>query len=172
VADKRVLDLGSGTGRYGLFAWKGGAKQVLALDNSAAMLAQNPLPRRALGQMDAIPLANGTADVVLCGLALGHVPALTTALAEIGRVLRRGGYALISDFHPFLYLNGARRTFSTSSGVYAIEHYVHLYADYQQACAAASLDIEAVREPVLAETEGLPVALVLRARKRRRPFAV
>lgn len=172
VTGKRVIDLGSGTGRYGLFAWEGGARQVVAVDNSPAMLAQNPLPRRLLAGLDAVPLPDGMADVVFCGLALGHLPALTTALAEISRLLRRGGYALLSDFHPFLFLNGARRTFSTNTGVYAVEHFAHLYADYQQACAATSLEIEAIREPTIAETEGLPVALVMRVRKRRRPFAV
>lgn len=167
LADKVVVDLGSGTGRYALFAWEAGARRVLAFDNSAAMLAVNPLPRRCLAALDAVPLPANSADVVICGLALGHLPALDTSIGEISRVLRRGAYAVLSDFHPFLFLNGARRTFNTSSGVYAVEHYTHLYAEYQAAFAAANLVVEAVREPTLVETDGLPVALVFRVRKRR-----
>ena len=172
LAGKVVLDLASGTGRYGLMAWQQRAKHVLALDNSLAMLALNPLQRRMLATLESLPLAGACADVVVCGLALGHLPDVRPALAELGRVLRRGGYAVVSDFHPFLFLNGARRTFNTAAGVYAVEHHVHLYADYQAACSAANLDIEAVREPALAEADGLPVALVFRLRKRRRPVVV
>ena len=172
LAGKVVLDLASGTGRYGLMAWQQQAKVVLTLDNSPAMLALNPMQRRMLAGLDRLPLANACADVVVCGLALGHLRDLKPAILEIGRVLRRGGYAVFSDFHPFLFLNGARRTFNTNTGVYAVEHYAHLYADYQAACSAARLEIEAVREPALAEADGLPVALVFRMRKRRSPVVV
>lgn len=169
--DKRVVDLASGTGRFGLLAWERGARSALALDNSPQMLALNPLTRRALATMDAIPLADNVADVVLCGLAVGHLPGLTGVMAEISRVLRRGGYALVSDFHPFLSLYGARRTLRAGNKVFAVEHHSHLYADYQQACHTANMEIEAVREPRLPQADDLPVALVLRIRKRRRSFA-
>ena len=172
LANKVVLDLASGTGRYGLMAWQRNANHVLALDNSLAMLALNPLQRRMLGALDRLPLVSACADVVLCGLALGHLSALHPAISEIGRVLRGGGYAVVSDFHPFLFLNGARRTFSSDAGLYAVEHHAHLYEAYQAACSAANLEIEAVREPVLAEADGLPVALVFRLRKRRRPVVI
>lgn len=172
LAGKVVLDLASGTGRYGLMAWQRQAAYVLALDNSPAMLALNPISRRMLAPLDRLPLPNACVDVVICGLALGHVAELQPAISEIGRVLRGGGYAVISDFHPFLYLNGGRRTFSTESGVYAVEHHVHLYATYHAASYAANLEIEAVREPTLDEADGLPVALVLRLRRRRRPVVL
>lgn len=161
-----VLDLASGTGRYGLMAWQQQAKMVLALDNSPAMMTLNPLPRRILASLDRIPLLDACADVVICGLALGHARDLGPAVAELGRVLRGGGYAVVSDFHPFLFLNGARRTFSTETGIYAVEHHVHLVSDYHAACSAADLEIDAVREPILPEAAGLPVALVFRLHKR------
>jgi malonyl-CoA O-methyltransferase len=154
---KTVLDLACGTGRYGLLAWDRGAKTVIGLDNSPAMLRANSLSRKALASVIGIPLANESVDVILCGLALGHEKQLDLALAEIGRVLRRsGGYALVSDFHPFMFLSGARRTFQASDGsTYAVEHYPHLYADYHRAAWAASLLIEQVVEPHLdMETDG------------------
>jgi hypothetical protein len=70
------------------------------------------------------------------------------ATAEMGRVLEPGGEALISDFHPFLYFNGGRRTFKANNGIeYAVEHYPHLMADYFAALTAAGLSITGLDEP-------------------------
>lgn len=153
---KTILDLACGTGRYGLLAWDRGAKTVIGLDNSPDMLRANSLSHKALAGVAAIPLAADSVDVVICGLALGHEKRLDASVAEIGRVLRKGGYALVSDFHPFMFLSGARRTFQASDGkTYAVEHYPHLYADYHRAAWAANLLIEQVVEPHLdIETNG------------------
>jgi malonyl-CoA O-methyltransferase len=176
MAGKVVLDLACGTGRYGLLAQNAGAQTVIGVDNSAAMLRQNPLPFSALATTEAIPLAGEAVDVVVCGLALGHVPRLGPSLAEISRVLKPGGDVLISDFHPFIFLGGQRRTFTAPDGItYAVEHYAHLYADYHAAAQAAGLTVEHVAEPRLGEhltarfvgetTPGTPVIIVYRMRK-------
>jgi malonyl-CoA O-methyltransferase len=158
-----VLDLACGTGRYGLLAKTQGAGTVIGLDNSAAMLLASRLPRRALATTEALPIARQSTDVILCGLALGHLAQLRFSINEMGRVLRPGGWALVSDFHPFIYLNGARRTFIAPDGkTYAVEHYPHLYSDYHHAAAEAGLRVEAIAEPQL---NGAPVVIVYRLRK-------
>ncbi len=155
-----VLDLAGGTGRYGLLAQERGAGQVISMDNSAAMLERNPLAQRVLATGEALPLPPESVNVLLCGLALGHLPDLTLSIREIGRVLRTHGVALISDVHPFVALNGAKRTFTGENGrQYAVEHYIHLYEDYGRAAFAASLRIDAVAEPRLGQT---PVVIVYR----------
>lgn len=170
-----VLDLACGTGRYGLIAQKQAAKQVIALDNSAPMLKANPLAERGLATTEAIPLPDQSVDVILCGLALGHLPQLAPSMHEIARVLKPGGWALISDFHPFIFLNGQRRTFTAPDGtIYAVEHYAHLYSDYHN--AASGLRLDAVLEPRLGHDktvrfaddgtrEGTPVIIAYRFRK-------
>jgi malonyl-CoA O-methyltransferase len=96
---------------------------------------------------------------VLCGLALGHLKQLDASMAEIGRVLKKKGCALVSDFHPFIFLNGQQRTFTTADGQsYAVEHYVHLYADYHEAAQKAGLRIDAVLEPRLGQTKDVRIA--------------
>ncbi|MCB9452640.1 MAG: methyltransferase domain-containing protein [Anaerolineaceae bacterium] len=176
MAGKVVLDLACGTGRYGLLAGAAGAQTVIGLDNSAAMLHQNALPLLALATSEAIPLAGESVDVVLCGLALGHLPHLLPSIAEISRVLKPGGYALISDFHPFIFLNGQRRTFTAPDGkTYAVEHYAHLYADFHAAGRDAGLQVEEVLEPRLGQDAevrfagerlpGTPVIIAYRLRK-------
>src|SRR5262249_38697865 len=83
LAGQVVLDLACGTGRYGLLARDSGAGLVIGLDNSPAMLHANSLPYRALATTEAVPLADHSIDVILCGLALGHLSRLVPSLAEI-----------------------------------------------------------------------------------------
>lgn len=171
LAGKVVLDLACGTGRYGLIALKRGATAVVELDNSPAMLGANTLPWRALATTETVPLSAHSVDVVLCGLALGHLPDLKSSLGEISRVLKPDGYALMSDFHPFLFLNGQRRTFTAGSGkTYAVEHYPHLYAEYHHAAAQAGLQIDCIAEPKMTGEGGsvapnVPVVIVYRLHK-------
>ncbi|MGQ9888866.1 MAG: class I SAM-dependent methyltransferase [Aggregatilineales bacterium] len=150
LAGRVVLDLACGTGRYSRLAAERGARLTLGLDSSLAMLRANAQPLRALAHVEALPLPAAAVDVVICALALGHLPSLAPALAEISRVLRAGGTALVSDFHPFAFLSGARRTFTAADGaVYAVEHYPHLYSDYHRAGQSAGLVIDAVTEIAL-----------------------
>jgi malonyl-CoA O-methyltransferase len=161
---RAVLDLACGTGRYGLIAQEHGAAQVIGIDNSLPMLAGSPLGGRVQAATEAVPLKSASIDVVLCGLALGHLPGVETSMREIGRVLKPGGAALVSDVHPFVALNGAQRTFAAPDGkVYAVEHHAHLYADMHRAVAAAGLAVEALREPTL---NGAPVVVVYHFRRR------
>jgi malonyl-CoA O-methyltransferase len=159
LAGQTVLDLACGSGRYGLIAAAEGASNVIGLDNSPAMLQQNHTRLKALSSTEHIPLASASADVVLCGLALGHLQSLDASMREISRVLNPEGIALVSDFHPFIFLNGQQRTFTTPDGqTYAVEHYVHLYADYHRAAGQAGLKIDAVLEPRLGETQAVRFA--------------
>jgi len=168
LTGQTVLDLAGGTGRYGLIAQERAARGVISIDNSAAMLAGNPLRARIQATTEAIPLVSASVDVILCGLALGHLPRLQLSLNEIARVLKPEGLALVSDFHPFIFLNGAQRTFTAPDGrVYAVEHHAHLYSDYHTAAAQAGLLIDAVSEPRLNGTP-TPIVVVYRFSKRGR----
>lgn len=153
LVGKKVLDLACGSGRYGLIAAAEGASISIGLDNSVPMLRQNPMSLRTVSTTETIPLASNSIDVVLCGLALGHLPKLDASMSEMSRVLKPNGCALVSDFHPFIFLNGQQRTFTTADGEsFAVEHYVHLYSDYHHAALEAGLKIDAVLEPRLGQT--------------------
>jgi malonyl-CoA O-methyltransferase len=157
-----VLDLACGTGRYGLLAEQQGAALVVGTDNSAAMLASSPLKRLALSTVEAIPLAAHSIDVILCGLALGHLPQLSPTLHEMARVLKPDGLALISDVHPMIALSGAQRTFTAADGkTYAVEHYPHLYSDYHRAAREARLHItDVIERPVEGAPSPAPAVIV------------
>jgi malonyl-CoA O-methyltransferase len=163
LTQKTVLDLACGSGRYTQIALELGAARVYSMDNSLPMLRAGQLREAAAASLDAIPLPDASVDVIVCGLALGHVAEIGLALREMSRVMRRGSVALISDFHPYQALRGARRTFSAGGSTYEVEHYVHLFADYFTGAQQANLRIDAVAEPALPERG--PVVLALRLHK-------
>lgn len=167
--NQTVLDLACGTGRWGKIAVERGAKLVIGTDNSLAMLQAGQLVNRVEAEMTAIPLANAYIDILFCGLAIGHLPLkqMRQAFAEMGRVLKPSGVALVSDFHPFVAWAGGQRTFKGNNGqTYAVEHYVHRYADLHGAAQSASLTIDAVREPTHPEDiDSPPIVMVLRLKK-------
>ena len=162
-----VLDLACGTGRYAKLAGARGAAAVIGLDLSPDMLLRARAVTNAVarGDLAALPFRDGSAGVITCGLAVGHLRELGGAIAEFGRVLGRGGAVVYSDFHPASYEAGRRRTFAAPDGrQFAVEHHVHQLAAHETACSAAGLVIEAVLEP--AAPDGVPAVLVIRARKR------
>lgn len=163
---KTALDLACGSGRYGLILQERGAQTVIGLDNSPEMLRRAAIPC-GLAEMDALPLASQSTDMIVCGLAFGHLPAhqMRQAIRECGRVLRPGGLLLFSDFHPFAYLSGGQRVFSDVQGKqHAVEHHPHLIADYFAALTQAGLTVDAICE-VTGAGMTIPGVLVMRGKK-------
>jgi malonyl-CoA O-methyltransferase len=117
VRGRDVLDLGCGTGRHALWLATAGA-HVDAVDFSEGMLAE---ARRKSGA-EAIrfhrhdlhrplPFANESFDVTVSGLVLEHLRELDPFFAEIRRVLRPDGRAVISAMHPAMFLRGTQAQF-------------------------------------------------------------
>ncbi|MEO0562265.1 MAG: class I SAM-dependent methyltransferase, partial [Chloroflexota bacterium] len=86
---KTILDLACGSGRYTRHAFERGAAHVIGIDNSRHMIAvgqREGVPASfTAGEMTAIPLREKTIDVILCGLAIGHIRDIQTALSEMAR---------------------------------------------------------------------------------------
>lgn len=169
LAGKTILDLACGSGRWGQWAINHQASQLISIDDSRAMLQQVTTPHVIQGNMTAIPLLDESVDVVLCGLATGHLPpqSMQMAIYEIMRVLKHNGAVLISDFHPVLAWTGAQRTFTAPDGkVYAVEHYIHSMADYFAAATNVGLQLTGIAEPTHPDApDNKPLALVLRLTK-------
>jgi demethylmenaquinone methyltransferase/2-methoxy-6-polyprenyl-1,4-benzoquinol methylase len=102
----RVLDLACGTGDLAFAAAARGAR-VVGLDITRRMLeiaSRKPEASRhavsfVMGDMSALPFADGRFDVVTTGYGLRNVPQLRPALAESHRVLAPGGMLLSLDFN-------------------------------------------------------------------------
>ena len=113
-----TVDLGCGTGRHALWLAEAGA-QVTALDFSDGMLEQARAKPGAAQvcflQHDLhqeLPLQGDTADLVVSGLVLEHLSNLTSFFAEIRRVLRPDGRAVVSAMHPAMFLRGSQARFT------------------------------------------------------------
>ena len=103
-----VLDLGSGTGHAAAAMKKRWPKsQVLALDLSLPMLRQSrgqagwwrPFTRLC-ADARALPLADGSVDLVFANLSLAWMEDLPAVFAGLRRVLRPAGLLLCSSFGP------------------------------------------------------------------------
>jgi ubiquinone/menaquinone biosynthesis C-methylase UbiE len=96
-----ALDAGCGTGRHSAYLASLG-HSVIGVDSSPAMLerARQKVPDGEFHEADLhdLPLPDDHVDLVLCALALMHVPDLEPVLAELVRVLRPGGSVVISDW--------------------------------------------------------------------------
>ena len=170
----RVLDAGCGTGRYMTLLASRGAKAVVGIDLSEAMLCRADASlTRVRAHLRQLPIADESFDVVVSGLALLDVPALAEVFCEWARVLRPGGLAICSTLHARGATLGWTRSFPTSRGTRTLPAFWHSLDDHRRACALAGLSIEAFTEPCLRVREGrhapvtqpMPVALVVRARK-------
>lgn len=91
--DSSVVEVGAGTGLFTRLLLEAGAK-VLATDPVAEMLVHlaSTLPdvATAIATAEALPLAAGSVDAVICATAF-HWFATPQVLAEFRRVLRPGG---------------------------------------------------------------------------------
>jgi ubiquinone/menaquinone biosynthesis C-methylase UbiE len=154
-----VLDLGCGTGRHSLPLAAAGAN-VTAVDFSAEMLARarakpgaERVEFRAHDLHEPLPFRDQSFDRVVCGLVLDHIRDLAAAFAETRRVLRPGGFAVVSNMHPALMLRGvqARFTDPATGRETRPESVPNQISDYVMAAVRAGLVLEHLSEHVADE---------------------
>ncbi|MEV4442140.1 class I SAM-dependent methyltransferase [Streptomyces sp. NPDC049577] len=151
-----ALDAACGTGRVAaLLAERG--HRVLGVDSSAAMLAKarDRVPDGAfqLGDLHRLPVAGDAVDLVVCSLALTHVPDLRPVLAEFARVLRPGGHLVTSDIHPEWVALGAVPPVRLPDGRPGrLVSHRHAVGTYLRAALAAGLRVRRCEEPTAPPT--------------------
>jgi SAM-dependent methyltransferase len=149
----RALDAACGTGRHAAHLVALG-HEVLGIDLTPEMLARAtanvPDAEFREGDLQALPVAAGEFDLVVCGLALSHVVDVRAGVGELARVLRPGGRLVISVLHPFQAHLGWHAPFLDREGRRGfVREYTHSHADYLAAFAAAGLELGGCLEPVL-----------------------
>ena len=85
----RLLDAGCGTGRWG----------GVGVDSSFEMLRRCKGPV-VQGDLHALPIASGWAQVTICTLALTYAAGRKQAWRELARVTEPGGRVIVADLHP------------------------------------------------------------------------
>jgi malonyl-CoA O-methyltransferase len=165
---KRLLDAGCGPGKFCKYAAEQNAASIAGIDLSPSMIeeARKYCPSADLKVSDLasarFPVNNF--DVIICALVLGHLEELNPALQTLIDALDDGGNLIITDFHPFLTLTQAKRTFrDPRSGKQAeVRHYLHLFEEYITCFVENGLSIEAWHEP---QFNGVPVVFGIRLKK-------
>jgi len=108
----RVLEVGCGPGRLAIRLARQHGLDVTGLDLDPAMIGRaranaahlgngyEHRPSFLVGDVAALTFPNRSFDLVISTLSMHHWADPAAGLAEIGRVLRPGGRALIWDFRP------------------------------------------------------------------------
>jgi len=151
LAPGRAVDAACGTGRHAEYLASRG-HTVVGVDSSPDMLerakARVPDVSFVEGDVCALPVPDGDADLVVCGLALTHLPALEPAMAEFARVLRSGGQLIVSDIHHTTLDLGGVASADTSDGRRAyLPVSRFLPSDYLAAAFAAGFEARFCAEP-------------------------
>jgi ubiquinone/menaquinone biosynthesis C-methylase UbiE len=146
-----ALDAACGTGRHAEYLATLG-HTVIGVDSSPEMLAvaQAKIPGADFreGDLHQLPVPGQHVDVVVCALALTHVPDLAPVLAEFVRVLRPGGHLVISDSRGLLGYFGSPVVKSLPGGDFGyLPHRNRLTSDYLAAALPLGLQVRRCAEP-------------------------
>lgn len=145
-----ALDAACGTGRFAEFLARCGHR-VVGVDSSPDMLAyarrRVPGGEFRVGELDRLPLPDDSVDVIVCALALEHVP-LQPVFAEFARVLRPGGDLVISDLHHEQVTRGSVMSARGPAGEPCIAAtYRHPLGDYLRAALRLGFQVRGCEEP-------------------------
>jgi ubiquinone/menaquinone biosynthesis C-methylase UbiE len=100
---KRILDVGSGAGQIAkhLLKYADADAGITCCDLSPEMLRRartrlkSDVPHHVAADLSRLPFADETFDCVTCGYVLEHLPDARLGLAELARVMQRGGRMLL-----------------------------------------------------------------------------
>lgn len=105
VKNKKILDIGCGTGIYAKILVRKGAK-VKGIDISKEMIKiarkENPKIEFKIGNAEKLPYKNKEFDIVLAALVMEHFSRWDRLLKEIKRVLKNKGLFLFSIGNPVI----------------------------------------------------------------------
>jgi ubiquinone/menaquinone biosynthesis C-methylase UbiE len=146
-----ALDAACGTGRHTAYLASLGHK-VIGVDTSPEMLARarDKVPDGEFHEADLhdVPLADDSVDLVVCAIALVHVPDLGRALAEFVRVLRPNGHLVISDSRGLIGDTGLPLVRIAPDGEFVyMPNYARLASDYLAAALPLGLQVRRCEEP-------------------------
>ncbi len=130
LENKKVADIGCGTGRHWQKLYKKKPALVIGFDVSSGML--NQLGRKfpaAVTQhvtnnlLTVMP--DAFADCLISTLTIAHIKNIDETIAAWARVLKNSGDLIITDFHPEILAKGGKRSFRHAGKSLSVVNYVH-----------------------------------------------
>jgi SAM-dependent methyltransferase len=147
----RALDVACGTGRQ-LARLVARGDDACGVDATAAMAAlaraRCPDADVRVGTWDALPFGDDEFDLVTCSLALCHATDVAPPIREMARVLRAGGWLLVSDIHPgsTMYGGAAGYPGERPGHVPFVRNHPHHLSTYFAAFTGAGLEVRGLEE--------------------------
>ena len=128
--NKRVADIGCGTGRHWQRLRNKNPEKILGFDVSEEMLAilKQKFPEAKTSRMvnhRLEGLENESCHLVISTLTLAHIKDIAAAMKEWKRALKPGGDIIITDYHPEALAKGGKRTFKHNDQTVSIKNYIH-----------------------------------------------
>ncbi len=119
------------------------------------MPARVPQADSLHGDLHHLPLPDDHVDLVVCALALTHLPELAPAIAEFARVLRPGGHLVISDVHHVrVEFGSVPRVRGPAGEPGLLAAHRHLASDYLTAALPLGLQVRRCVEPFIPVGDG------------------
>jgi ubiquinone/menaquinone biosynthesis C-methylase UbiE len=130
LRDRVVADIGCGTGRHWPRLFEKNPAQILGFDVSSKMLQklQDKYPDAITHRItddDLSVLGDSVVDFLLTTLTIAHIKNPQKAIESWSRVLKKGGWMIITDFHPVMLENGGRRSFMHNGRSLSVPNHVH-----------------------------------------------
>lgn len=157
LENRRILDVGCGTGRWLTHAESRGAR-AFGIDFCREMLlraAAKPqlAGRLALATGERLPFADRAADLVLCSFVVGYLADPDLAIREMARIGAPGARIVVSELHPDAAAAGWKRGFRHNGTAYEIDHSPHPIPSLLGAASESGLRLDRTEAASFGEPE-------------------
>jgi len=158
LKQKAVIDVACGTGRWLEKLMDRGARSGFGVDLSRAMLAVARTKTRLAGRLVQgdglrLPFKAGAADLVVCSLALGHLPDLAALARELARLSRLEADLYVTDLHPATRAKGWSTGFRHKGEAIEVATFLHPVEKVREAFARTGFEVAQLIEAPFGEPE-------------------
>lgn len=145
----KALDLGCGTVEFYEFITKSVGASYTGTDLSPDMLevGKKKYPKAELVEADAenLPFKDDSFEFVMTRGLIHHLPNPEVGIAEAYRVLKKGGYFLVSEPHSNIFLYYARKAFYKKSSHFSDSHKSFRRGEFKDLIESGGFKIKKVR---------------------------
>jgi ubiquinone/menaquinone biosynthesis C-methylase UbiE len=130
IRNRKVADIGCGTGRHWKKLYEKTPAALLGFDVSQGMLhhlmRKFPMAITHLTTDNLLgSIEDSYIDCLISTLTIAHIKNIEEAISSWSRVLKDGGDLIITDFHPAMLKKGGKRSFKYEHGSLSVINYTH-----------------------------------------------